>query len=150
MRVCNFALLCIVLIGACGCVTASVDLANPSKSYKPTKYVQFLIEKPSRPYKVIAIINGDGSPNRKQSLVFKKVEKKAREIGAQAIVPLNSSLTYFPSSNLDGPKLMPSDKPEVGRIGDSGNYDFNLKVAAIRFTETEDELQINKAQNNEE
>lgn len=135
IKACKLYLLFPIVIVTFGCVRATVELTDPSKSYEPTEYIQLLTEKPSRPYQVIAVIKGNGSPHRKQSLVFKKIEEKAREIGAQAVIPLNSSLTYSPPMTFHE-KPVNSVGDALGRIGSTGSYDFNLKVAAIRFIDT--------------
>jgi|GEM_PF-1718158 hypothetical protein len=138
----SFFLLVSLLIGASGCVTTNVDLTEPEASYQATTKVELLFEEPSRPYKVIALIEGNGSPHRKQSLVFDKILKRAKKIGAQAIIPIDSNIRYHPKSTFN-------DEPvnSVGELipkllgGAGGGYDFDLEVKAIRFIDSVEKVE---------
>lgn len=119
---------------ASGCVTTNVDLTDPEASYQSTSEVELLFEEPSRPYKVIALIEGNGSTRRKQSLVFDKILKKAKKIGAHAIIPIDSNIQYYPKSTFnDEPASSITDLVSKLLGGANGGYEFDLEVKAIRF-----------------
>lgn len=76
-------LLAVVLLLA-GCATPEAEILTKTESYPPTLAVEVLLDRPTRPHKTIAIL-GDiygGTPEE----VNKRLSRKAREIGADAIV----------------------------------------------------------------
>lgn len=110
---------------ASGCVNTDVVMIDPSKSYAPTYGAQLIFEDPSQPHEVIAIIEGNGGIFNNQSDVLKKIQKKAADIGAHAVVPITSESEYVPptvTQNVDGSLLTVP-----------GGTKRTVKAAAIRF-----------------
>lgn len=67
-----------------GCATPEAEILSKVESFPPTLSVEVLLDRPTRPHKTIAIL-GDtygGSPEE----VNERLARKAREIGADAIV----------------------------------------------------------------
>lgn len=67
-----------------GCATPEAEILSKVESFPPTLSIEVLLDLPTRPHKTIAIL-GDpygGSPED----VNERLSRKAREIGADAIV----------------------------------------------------------------
>jgi hypothetical protein len=67
-----------------GCATPEAEILSKVESFPPTLSVEVLLDRPTRPHKTIAIL-GDihgGTPEE----VNERLARKAREIGADAIV----------------------------------------------------------------
>jgi len=67
-----------------GCATPEAEILSKVESFPPTLSVEVLLDRPTRPHKTIAIL-GDiygGKPEE----VNERLARKAREIGADAIV----------------------------------------------------------------
>ncbi len=77
---------------------------------------------------MIAIIEGNGSQYNKQSQVFKAMQKRARKIGAHAIIPISTDTEYVPTTTHANPV---AGSPPITIMG--GNK-IIMKAAAIRFT----------------
>ncbi len=77
-------LLLAVFLLLTGCATPEAEILTKIESYPSTLTVEVLLDRPSRPHKTIAIL-GDiygGTPEA----VNERLARKAREIGADAIV----------------------------------------------------------------
>ena len=109
----------------CGCVATTAVMMNSSAKYPPTDSVEILFEVPKdRNCKMIGIIEGNGTQFNNSSDVLKKVQEKARKIGAHAVVPLTTDNQYVADSvvrNFDGsPLTIP------------GGNKITIKAAALR------------------
>ena len=71
-----------VLVFSMGCATRAVMLED-SKTYAPTSKVDILLEPPSRPYKKIAVIRGEGGIYTR---IVERMRAKGKEIGADAVI----------------------------------------------------------------
>ena len=119
---------CVVLIVSlmvCGCVATTAVMINSSSKYPPTDNVEILFDVPTdRDCKMIGIIEGNGTQFNNYSAVLKKVQEKARKIGAHAVVPLKTDNQYVADSivrNIDGsPLTIP------------GGNKITIKAAALR------------------
>ena len=108
-----------------GCVNTDVIMTDPTKSYAPTYGAQLIFDEPSEPHEVIAIIEGNGGTFNNQSDVLKKIQEKAAQIGAHAILPMTSESEYVPptvTQNIDGSLLTVP-----------GGTKQTVKAFAIRF-----------------
>ena len=121
----------LVLVTFLSCASADATLIDPSQEYPPTKSVKLLFEEPERPYKVIAIIEGNGSQYNNESEVLKAIRKKAGKIGAHAIIPLSTDKEYVPTTTHANPV---AGSPPITIAG--GNK-ITTKAAAIRFINQE-------------
>lgn len=74
-------LLCIFLAG---CATPEAEILSKIESFPPTSQDEVLLDRPVRPHKTIAILGDShgGTPEE----VNERLTRKAREIGADAIV----------------------------------------------------------------
>ena len=113
------------------CASANVNLIDSSKKYEPTESVLLLFEEPRRAYKVIAVIEGNGSQYNNESQVLKSIRKKARKIGAHAIIPIVTQKEYVPTTTHANPV---AGSPPITIQG--GNK-IITKVAAIRFLDSD-------------
>ena len=100
-------------------------MINSSSKYPPTDNVEILFDVPTdRDCKMIGIIEGNGTQFNNYSAVLKKVQEKARKIGAHAVVPLKTDNQYVADSivrNIDGsPLTIP------------GGNKITIKAAALR------------------
>ena len=67
-----------------GCATPEAEILSKVESFPPTLSVEVLLDRPTRPHKTIAILEDihGGTPEQ----VNERLARKAREIGADAIV----------------------------------------------------------------
>lgn len=67
-----------------GCATPEAEILSKVESFPPTLKVEVLLDRPTRPHKTIAILSDayGGTPEE----VNERLARKAREIGADAIV----------------------------------------------------------------
>lgn len=78
-------LLIVIFFVCLGCVHSTM-LEESGVKYPSTTRVDILLEPPSRPYKQIAILE---SKAEKSTTAMARIREKAKEIGADAIMPLN-------------------------------------------------------------
>lgn len=97
-----------VLVLLSGCVNTDAVMLDTSQHFDPTESVVILVEEPERPHEAIAIIEGNGSLYNNQASVIKAIQKKARKIGAHAILLMSSESDFVPTTymtNIDGSML---------------------------------------------
>lgn len=70
-----------------GCATPEAEILSKIESFPPTLRAEVLLDRPARPHKTIAILSDvyGGTPEE----VNERLARKAREIGADAIVIVN-------------------------------------------------------------
>lgn len=119
------AMILMTMLAASGCVSTSAVMMNSSQTYRPTDNVAILFEAPERDYDIIAIVEGNGSVFNNYSQVLKKIQEKAKKIGAHAIIPITTESQYVPTkyiTNVDGSLLALPDGNKI-----------TIKTAAIRY-----------------
>jgi len=67
-----------------GCATPEAEILSKTESYPPTLHVDILLDRPTRPFKTIAIL-GDIYGGEADA-VNARLAQKAQEIGADAVV----------------------------------------------------------------
>jgi hypothetical protein len=82
----SFALFAMLLL-ICGCATTSVVMLYESDKYPATTSVAILSAAPDRPCKAIAILEATGPVNTPLPDLLESMRKKAKDIGADAIMP---------------------------------------------------------------
>ena len=82
----SFTLFVMLLI-ICGCTTTSVVMLYESDKYPATTSVAILSAAPDRPCKAIAILEATGPVNTPLPDLLESMRKKAKDIGADAIMP---------------------------------------------------------------
>lgn len=82
----SFALFAMLLV-ICGCTTTSVVMLYESDKYPATTSVAILSAAPDRPCKAIAILEASGPVNTPLPDLLESMRKKAKDIGADAIMP---------------------------------------------------------------
>jgi hypothetical protein len=87
--------LCLLLLAGCG-VTTRVVLLDPAKTYPPTQWVQILSKPPAAPYVEIAKLESKGMIGEPEPAVFEDARERAREVGADAIIIVESVSMYEP------------------------------------------------------
>ncbi|RPI46244.1 MAG: hypothetical protein EHM59_07970 [Betaproteobacteria bacterium] len=89
-------IVCLALVLA-GCApTTSVVLLDPTQKYPPTQSVQILLKPPSAPYIEIAKLESKGAIGEPEPAVFEDARERARELGADAIIVVESTQHYEP------------------------------------------------------
>ena len=87
---------CLALVLA-GCApTTSIVLLDPGKTYAPTQLVQILLKPPTAPYIEIAKLESKGLIGEPEPAVFEDARKRAGEIGADAIIVVETTSVYQP------------------------------------------------------
>ncbi len=87
--------LCLFLLAGCA-ATTSVVLLDPGKKYPPTESVQILLKPPDVPYVEIARLESKGLIGQPEPEVFEDARERARELGADAIIIVESTGMYEP------------------------------------------------------
>lgn len=121
------SILMITSIWLLNCASANVNLIDPSKKYESAENVILLFEEPQRAYDVIAIIEGNGSQYQNDSQVIKAIRKKAKKIGAHAIIPISNEKEYVAPATIANP--VQGSAP----IYIAGGNKIISKYVAIRF-----------------
>jgi hypothetical protein len=76
-----------LLFAIWGCATTSVVMLYESDKYPATTSVAILSAAPDRPCKAIAILEATGPANTPLPDLLESMRKKAKDIGADAIMP---------------------------------------------------------------
>jgi hypothetical protein len=71
-------------------------LLDPAKKYAPSDSVQILLKPPAKPYVEIAKLESTGMIGEPEPTVIEDARKRAREIGADALIVVDSSSVYQP------------------------------------------------------
>ena len=96
--------LLIALLLLTGCATTTnVVLLDPGKQYPPTQTVQILLRPPSAPYVEIAKLESRGSIGEPEPAVIEDARERARELGADALLILESTAMYEPPAVIYDP-----------------------------------------------
>ena len=129
MKVGSLAGLILVImltISGCGVHTVVVPIDSGKAACEPTGNVTILFEEPNRPYKAIALIEGNGGRIYSQAQILQALQTKAQAIGAHAIITIATDSEYVPTfrmTNFDGSLLTIP-----------GGHNKSAKVLAIRYT----------------
>ena len=90
-------LIAIVAIVLAGCApTTSVVLLDPARQYAPSAGVEILLKAPERPYLEIAKLESSGVIGEPEPALLEDARKRAQEIGADAIIVIQSTSVYQP------------------------------------------------------
>jgi hypothetical protein len=143
------------ILAACASVSTTVTVFDPAQKFPPAEHVAILFELPPQPYVKIALIEAQGSIGGSESELLEDARKRARALGADAIVRLAVTSTYYPPvpvydptyANLFYPRyryypyrsFYPpywySPYPNDGYRWIGGGNVQTLKAIAIRFTD---------------
>ena len=85
----------LLLLAGCTAMT-SVVLLDPKVQYPPTQFVQILLKPPAEPYVEIAKLESHGLPGEPETALLEDARARAGEVGADAILVLESSSVYQP------------------------------------------------------
>ena len=98
------ALIAVIALSLAGCAaTTSVVLLDPSKRYAPSESVQILLKAPQRDYVEIAKLESTGLIGEPEPKVLEDARMRAQEIGADAIIVIESSSVYQPPMLIQEP-----------------------------------------------
>lgn len=76
---------------------------NEAYTYRPhTRFVEVFFDdhEPRRNYKQIAMIEADGSEYEDNAILLEKLRRKARQVGADAVIKIHKSTTQRQSGEL--------------------------------------------------
>ena len=91
------ALIAIITLMLAGCAAmTSVVVLDPSQKYAPTASVQILLRAPDRPYIEIAKLESRGMVGEPETELLEDARMRAQEIGADAIIVLDTIAVYHP------------------------------------------------------
>jgi hypothetical protein len=94
------ALATALLLSACASVSTKVVELDPGKKYSPTQNVEVLLQKPTRAHVEIALIESTGFS---EADMLNDAREKARQLGADAIVRLETERAYYPPTAIYDP-----------------------------------------------
>jgi hypothetical protein len=83
----------VVLLSACASVTTRVVPLGPAQQLAPTQTVEVLLQKPQRPHAEIALLESRGLS---EAQLLEDAREKAKALGADAIVKLETERIYHP------------------------------------------------------
>lgn len=84
----------LILLIIFNCASTGVVLLDDTIKYPPSENVEILIEKPKRPHKVIAKLETKGIKGTSHTTILESMRKKAKSIGADAIIPAEDASEY--------------------------------------------------------
>lgn len=96
--------LIVLMLAGCAAMT-DVTLMNTAKTYAPTTEVELLFEEPTRPFEVIAILDSRGNAGVSEMVVLNNMRDKAKQIGADALLPTGRSQIQHQQGVLYNPWL---------------------------------------------
>ena len=100
MRTLRLLLLLLALTAAalagCASVSTEVTVLDPAQKFAPTEQVVILFDFPPQPYLKVALIESQGSVGGSESALFEDARKRARALGADALVRLEVTAIYYP------------------------------------------------------
>jgi hypothetical protein len=143
----SLLLIAALLLSACTTVSTKVVELKPEQKFPPTKSVEVLMQKPERGYVDIALIESSGTS---EADMLNDAREKARELGADAIVRLETERMYNPPVAVYDPWYDPFFYGHYGwgrpwvppyyhpwshyRVV-GGYYSYVMKAVAIRYTD---------------
>jgi hypothetical protein len=94
----RFSALCALalMLAACANVSTHVVQLDPSRTFSPTQNVEVLLEKPKRPHTEIGLLESRGGIGVTEAELLNDAREKARALGADAIVRVESEQQYQP------------------------------------------------------
>jgi hypothetical protein len=140
-----FSVAAALALSACATVSTDVVRLKTSQQYAPTQDVEILLEKPKRPYIELALLESNGFSEPEMLL---DAREKAKALGADAVVKLETQTLYHPPVPVYDPVLDPFYGPYSRRwrpfppypsafgpyryVG--GGYSYVLKSLAVKYT----------------
>jgi hypothetical protein len=88
-----------------GCATTSAVMMDSAKVYPATTDVQILQQVPDKPYTQIAVLESRGAVGTSLPDLLQSMQKKAEEIGADAIIPTQNASEQSPQGIIYNPWL---------------------------------------------
>lgn len=143
----SVVLLCTLALGACANVSTQVVALNPAQSFPPTQFVEILLQKPERAHVEIALIESRGGS---EADLLNEAREKARALGADAIVRIETERQYHPPVAIYEPwhdpfhwrghrhryysPFGPWSSPWGAYHMIPPSYSYVLKVTAVKYT----------------
>lgn len=135
-----------LLVTACATVSTHVVPLTADLKLPPTQHVDILLEKPSRPYREIALLESRGMVGDAEAQLWEDARAKAQALGADALIRLEVERTYHPPVVYYDPFLSPyypwfyphahfypGPFPEYRVI--PGGIEYTLKTMAIKYAD---------------
>lgn len=139
--------LLLLALGACASVKTQVVPLGPMQHYPPTQSVEVFLQKPSRPHTEIALVESQGEVGASEADLLNDARDKAKALGADAIVKLETQRIYHPPVAIYDPwydplfygyyryrPFPPFPHPWASpyrMVG--GGYSYILKALAIKY-----------------
>lgn len=138
----------IVLLAGCTGVSTQVVELNPAQRFPPTQNVEVLLEKPRRPYIELGLIESRGDFGATEATLLNDAREKARSLGADAILRLETERVYHPPVAVFDPwydplywsyyrnrRFPPFPAPWGPYRVVGGGYEYTLKALAIKYND---------------
>ena len=129
-------------LGACASVTTKVVELDPAQKYPPTENVEVLLQKPVRAHVEIALVESQGTS---EVDMLNDAREKARALGADAIIRLETERVYHPPMAVYDPWYDPFYWGYYPRFYPpfyhpwgayqvvGGYYSYRVKAVAIKY-----------------
>lgn len=120
------------------CTTTDAVRINESKQYAPSEAVEILSEPPEQPYEVISMLESRGSVGQSLPALLKSMRERAREMGADAIIPTQERSEhrepgFIYNALIGGYQSLPGGRVPILR-GYAIIYERNKERRASAFT----------------
>ena len=150
MKLVDHAVACLILLlaGCAGVSTQVVEL-NPAQRFPPTQNVEVLLEKPQRPYIELGLLESRGDFGATEATLLNDAREKARALGADAILKLETERVYHPPVAVYDPwydplywgyyryqRFPPFPHPWGAYRVVGGGYEYTVKALAIKYKDS--------------
>ncbi len=88
--------LAVAMLAGCASVATDVTLFDQAQTFAPTENIAILLDYPAQPHAKIALIEARGTLDGGEAELFEAARKRAREVGADAVVRLEVNSVYQP------------------------------------------------------
>lgn len=136
-----------LLLAACATVSTQVVQLNPAQHYAPTQHVEVLLQKPTRPYIDIALLESRGGS---EAELLNDARDKAAALGADAIVKVEIERHFHEPVAVYDPwfdpfywgyyryrPFPPFPHPWGPYRVVGGGFSYTLKALAIKYAPTD-------------
>ncbi len=88
--------LAVVMLAGCATVATDVTILDQAQKFAPTENVVILLDFPAQPFVKVALVEARGTPGGGEAVLFEEARKRAREVGADALVRVEVYSVYQP------------------------------------------------------
>lgn len=88
--------LALAALAGCASITTDVTVLDQTQKFAPTENAVILLDYPSQPYVKVALIEAHGGVGGSETELLEEARKRAKALGADALVRLEANSVYQP------------------------------------------------------